>query len=381
MHRATSHRKQSATRKPMVNSGLVGPGMGHPDYSSYAPASYDAYNSTRTAPAESNQEARECHGRKPRNGSQCCTQCRYESCYCCSAHTRESIAQPTERLQTQGYYSDGSAGYTNDHYRQPGRVWHGPEDTRYRTERVYQHRGDEETADDADSSVESDYSFEEDRPRAIISDIRNRVPYERNSRVREPQLPVTNACHAVDDTSVEPQPLLPPAARMVRASDIYRSTPTEGSVYEDEDVPPSPTPSPTESVAPTNASAPPRSRPVSPPLKRKLNDTDASSTTTLEPVKVQRVNKGNRRRQYKCPECPDFYANSKGDLKRHGESLAHKNPSHFCMFEGCEKKFTRHDALKRHMNKTHGDEKSGGRPTAFKSGHPKSAKSAAKAER
>lgn len=90
----------------------------------------------------------------------------------------------------------------------------------------------------------------------------------------------------------------------------------------------------------------------SPKRKRTKIYRDDGVSAMLQLPKATRSLKGGKRGkktgklQLKCGLCPNFFAASKGDLKRHLESLAHKKPSYIC--ERCGGKFTREDALKRH---------------------------------
>lgn len=100
--------------------------------------------------------------------------------------------------------------------------------------------------------------------------------------------------------------------------------------------------------------------PPPPPAKRRRNDPAASRSPAQKPEQTIRPRKGGnggqsgfKRKEYKCYLCTNFYAGSKGDLKRHLESRLHKAPSYVCSVEPCLKVFTRDDALKRHMKNAH----------------------------
>jgi hypothetical protein len=56
--------------------------------------------------------------------------------------------------------------------------------------------------------------------------------------------------------------------------------------------------------------------------------------------------------QYRCPDHPDISCSSKGDMGRHLLTIGHQLPSYHCI-ESCGRKFTRKDALKRHVNSNH----------------------------
>ncbi|KAF9478309.1 hypothetical protein BDN70DRAFT_921982 [Pholiota conissans] len=93
-------------------------------------------------------------------------------------------------------------------------------------------------------------------------------------------------------------------------------------------------------------------------------DAPAASSSSGQPVRQRRrrthasTNGQQRQRRYPCEQgCKDFAAYTKGDLKRHYQSTAHKEKTYFCNIDECEKWFTRVDALKRHINKVHSDEK------------------------
>ncbi|KAF8181300.1 hypothetical protein BJ912DRAFT_1125846 [Pholiota molesta] len=85
-------------------------------------------------------------------------------------------------------------------------------------------------------------------------------------------------------------------------------------------------------------------RPVDSPKRRHTEIYRDEGTSAMLPQSERGNNTGKL--QLKCGLCPNFFVASKGDLKRHLESLAHKKPSYIC--EGCDRKFTREDALKRH---------------------------------
>jgi uncharacterized Zn-finger protein len=54
---------------------------------------------------------------------------------------------------------------------------------------------------------------------------------------------------------------------------------------------------------------------------------------------------------YLCPKHPNLKISNKGDLSRHLQSREHQPPG-YCCVTSCGKKFTRLDALKRHVRNT-----------------------------
>jgi hypothetical protein len=234
-----------------------------------------------------------------------------------------------------------------------------------------------------------------DRPRAAMSDVRNRHPQNSNPKVVEYSTRLIRAApppRAVYSPDISSR--LPPSVRMVRASASIissRASEAESSQYDDEYTLNSPSTS-TSPVYPSHDTAPPTSyyrppRPAraNPPPKRKLSaddsdDDDDDDDDGSGPAKAPRLPKSSHperkgKRQYKCEICPNFFAGSKGDLKRHSESLVHKPPSYVCEMPPCGKKFTRLDALKRHMKNAHAPGKQAVK--VFKNGHPKAPKGAA----
>jgi len=55
--------------------------------------------------------------------------------------------------------------------------------------------------------------------------------------------------------------------------------------------------------------------------------------------------------KYRCPDHPDLNCSNRGDMGRHLQSRDHQQPS-FCCVGSCGRKFTRLDALKRHVSNT-----------------------------
>ena len=67
------------------------------------------------------------------------------------------------------------------------------------------------------------------------------------------------------------------------------------------------------------------------------------------------VKKGKHKTLYRCDLCfvkdRIVITTAPGDLQRHLLSLAHKPKSFFCTQAGCNKSYTREDAVKRHLKK------------------------------
>ena len=67
------------------------------------------------------------------------------------------------------------------------------------------------------------------------------------------------------------------------------------------------------------------------------------------------VRDSRNRRLYKCrkPNCKVRFTKAHGDMQHHLKSLAHQPPSCFCPVPKCGKRYTRPDAVVRHMGKKH----------------------------
>ncbi|KDR78633.1 hypothetical protein GALMADRAFT_137661 [Galerina marginata CBS 339.88] len=94
--------------------------------------------------------------------------------------------------------------------------------------------------------------------------------------------------------------------------------------------------------------------------KRKFNALDADEEENDGDNKPYKTLRDSAHRLvYQCRICPSFRTHASGDMNRHLESLIHMPPSHYCYIPGCDKSFTRKDALKRHVIGVHGAGKSG----------------------
>lgn len=194
--------------------------------------------------------------------------------------------------------------------------------------------------------------YDDHRPRAAVSDIRNN---HESSPTRE------------RERSWNVLPSLPSAVRILKpAPASFSSSQLSGPA-----VPAAEYRFPPTSRKPPAPPEKPRARPQPPKRKRQEtppseDDEDSDDAPPppprleVKPAKTPRPRKGGnggqsgfKRKEYKCDLCPNFYAGSKGDLKRHLESRLHKEPSYICLVPPCDKVFTRDDALKRHMKNAH----------------------------
>ncbi len=84
--------------------------------------------------------------------------------------------------------------------------------------------------------------------------------------------------------------------------------------------------------------------------------TSTTDETETNPKKGKQVivvrDKKGKVLRYRCPVHPEISCSNKADMGRHLQTLDHQQPS-FCCVESCGKKFTRIDALKRHISNLH----------------------------
>jgi len=80
------------------------------------------------------------------------------------------------------------------------------------------------------------------------------------------------------------------------------------------------------------------------------DDTETNPKTGKQFIVVQ--DKRGKVLGYRCPDHPEINCSRLGDMQRHLQKRDHQQPS-YCCVESCGKKFTRLDALKRHISNLH----------------------------